>query len=197
MQVSWAMLMAQIAACEKCPLCRERTQTVPGEGRMDAPVLFVGEGPGADEDATGRPFVGKAGQLLTRMLESIGLTREDVYIANIVKCRPPGNRLPNEGEIAACLPYLRAQVGLIKPQVIVCLGSTAGRQIIGQELRITRDRGNWVDKKGIAILPTYHPSALLRDERLKRPAWQDMQSLREKLLALNAPMNWKEHVNER
>lgn len=186
MRTSWEQVLEGISQCEKCGLCKTRHSTVPGEGNVHARVLFVGEGPGADEDAQGRPFVGRAGQLLTQMILAIGLKREEVYIANIVKCRPPQNRTPLPEEAQACLPWLRMQTGLIKPDIIVCLGATAGKWIIDPELRITRDRGKWVHRKGVWILPTFHPSALLRDESLKRPAWEDMKKLRDKLRELEA-----------
>lgn len=181
MEVSWPSLLAEIASCNKCRLCERRTHTVPGEGNPRADLLFIGEGPGRDEDALGRPFVGAAGQLLERMLAAIGLTRSDVYIANVVKCRPPGNRAPEPDEVAACMPYLRAQTALIHPRVIVLLGASAGKAVLGDQLRITRDRGQWVQRKGVWIMPTFHPAALLRDESKKRPVWTDLQQVRDKL----------------
>ena len=181
MQVSWQTLQEQVSQCISCPLCAHRTHTVFGEGNPHASLLFVGEGPGADEDRMGRPFVGRAGQLLDRMIQAMGLQREDVYIANVVKCRPPGNRTPLPEETQACLPYLRGQFALIRPKVIVCLGATAARAIISEDIRITRDRGNWVNKKGVWIMPTYHPAALLRDPTKKRETWQDLQEVMKKL----------------
>jgi DNA polymerase len=149
-----------------------------GEGNQAADILFVGEGPGYEEDKQGRPFVGPAGQLLDKMLAAISLSREQVYIANIVKCRPPNNRVPLYEEATACLPFLRAQCGLIQPKFIVCLGATATRHIYSPDARITRERGVWKEKQGIKILPTYHPAALLRDESKKKEAWADLQALR-------------------
>ncbi len=181
MQVSWQTLQEQVSQCISCPLCAHRTHTVFGEGNPHAFLLFVGEGPGADEDRMGRPFVGRAGQLLDKMIQAMGLQREDVYIANVVKCRPPGNRTPLPEEMQACLPYLRGQFALIRPKVIVCLGATAARAIISEDIRITRDRGNWVNKKGVWIMPTYHPAALLRDPTKKRETWQDLQEVMKKL----------------
>jgi DNA polymerase len=143
--------------------------------------MFVGEGPGRSEDEAGRPFVGEAGRLLDKMLAAIGLDRKDVYIANIVKCRPPANRVPAEEEASACLPYLRAQFALIRPKVLVCLGATSAKYLYDADVRITRDRGVWRQKKGVWILPTYHPAALLRDPSKKREAWEDLKSLRQKL----------------
>ena len=186
MRTSWPTLMGQIGACTACGLCRGRTNVVPGEGDLHARLMLVGEGPGEQEDLQGRPFVGPAGQLLDRMLAAIGLTRAQVYIANVVKCRPPKNRVPTPEEAAACLPYLRAQVALVRPRVIALLGATAARAVLGDEVRITRDRGKWVERKGVFLLPTYHPAALLRDERKKRPAWEDFKALRDKLAQLDA-----------
>lgn len=167
-------------SCTKCGLSKGRTNVVFGEGNIKAKIMFVGEGPGHDEDIQGRPFVGKAGQLLTKMIEAIDLKREDVFIANIVKCRPPNNRVPLPEEARECLPYLRNQVAIIRPAIIVCLGATAAKYIISDELRITRDRGLWKDKKGYHIIATYHPAALLRDPDKKRDAWEDFKSIRDK-----------------
>jgi len=174
-------LASHLVGCERCGLCRGRTHTVFGEGNPKATVMFVGEGPGQEEDLQGRPFVGPAGQLLDRMLASIGLSRSDVYIANVVKCRPPHNRNPEPDEAEACLPFLRMQYALIRPKIIVCLGSVAARNLIDPSIRITRDRGKWIEKGGVLFLPTYHPAALLRDTGKKREAWQDLQMLSEKL----------------
>ena len=193
MRVSWEELYAQIEACRRCGLREGCTQTVPGEGDSHARLLCIGEGPGAEEDRLGRPFVGASGQLLDRMLAAIGLRREEVYIANIVKCRPPQNRQPLPDEAAACLPYLRAQVALIRPQVILLLGATAARNTIGPETRITRDRGRWVERKGVWMMPTYHPSALLRTPSLKRDAWADLQAVRDKLRELEAERESADH----
>jgi len=173
--------MDDVAACEKCGLSKTRTHTVFGEGNIHAPVMFVGEGPGRDEDELGRPFVGRAGQLLDKMLASIQLTRNDVYIANVIKCRPPGNRDPEPDEAAACIGYLRAQVAFIKPRIIVCLGRISAKYILGKDIRITRDRGVWHEAKGFFIMPTYHPAALLRNELLKKDAYQDLLAVRAKL----------------
>ena len=171
MNTSWPTLTEQVYACEKCRLCQTRRSVVLGEGDLHAPLMFIGEGPGQQEDATGRPFVGAAGQLLDKMLAAISLRREQVYICNIVKCRPPNNRVPEPDERAACMDYLRQQVALVRPKVIVCLGSTPARALLGDQMRITRDRGVWQLKKGVWFMPTYHPAALLRDPDKKRPAW--------------------------
>lgn len=184
MNTSWPTLTQEVFSCEKCRLCETRKNVVLGEGDLHAPLMFIGEGPGAQEDATGRPFVGAAGQLLDKMLAAIGMTREQVYICNIVKCRPPQNRVPEPDERAACMPYLRQQVALVRPKVIVCLGSTPTRALLGDQMRITRDRGVWQLRKGVWFMPTYHPAALLRDLDKKRPAWEDFKAIRDKLIEL-------------
>lgn len=176
----WKKLYSEINGCQKCRLCEQRTNIVIGEGDPKATIMFIGEGPGRDEDLSGRPFVGRAGRLLDKMIGAIGFRREKVYIANVVKCRPPNNRIPEESEADACLPYLRVQFALIRPKIIVCLGATAAKYIYDPNVRITRDRGVWKEKKGVWILPTYHPAALLRDESKKREAWEDMQKLKQK-----------------
>jgi len=178
-------LKAECLACTRCELCATRTNVVFGQGVPDAEVLFVGEGPGQSEDEQGLPFVGRSGQLLDKYLFAIDLDRKkNCYIANIVKCRPPQNRVPTDEEAAACKLHLRIQTALIRPKVIVLLGSTAAKNIIGADIRITRDRGKWFERKGIWMMATYHPSALLRDPSKKRDAWEDMQSLRDRLMDL-------------
>ena len=186
MNTSWPTLSQEVFSCEKCRLCQTRQNVVLGEGDLHASLMFIGEGPGAQEDATGRPFVGAAGQLLDKMLAAIGMTREQVYICNIVKCRPPQNRVPEADERAACMDYLRQQVALVRPKVIVCLGSTPARALLGDDIRITRDRGVWRLKKGVWFMPTFHPAALLRDLDKKRPAWEDFKAIRDKLIELGA-----------
>ncbi len=176
----WKELYSEINGCQKCRLCEQRTNIVIGEGDPKATIMFIGEGPGRDEDLSGRPFVGRAGQLLDKMIGAIGFRREEVYIANVVNCRPPNNRTPEESEADACLPYLRVQFALIRPKIIVCLGATAAKYVYDPNVRITRDRGVWKEKKGVWILPTYHPAVLLRDESKKREAWEDMQKLKQK-----------------
>ena len=185
MEVSWPAVLSAIASCQRCRLCDSRTNAVPGEGNAKAALMFIGEGPGRDEDLTGRPFVGAAGQLLEKALAAISHSRDTVYIANAVKCRPPGNRTPAPDEVEACLVYLRAQVALIRPKVIVLLGASALKAVLGPEARITRDRGQWVHRKGVWIMPTFHPAALLRDETKKRPFWEDMKQARDKLLEIS------------
>lgn len=184
MRVTWDSLLCRINGCMQCRLCAMRNNVVPGEGSGSSRIMFVGEGPGRDEDLQGRPFVGAAGQLLDRMLEAIGLTRQEVYICNVVKCRPPNNRTPEESEALACLPYLREQFVLLQPKIIVCLGATAAKYVYDPQVRITRDRGKWLEKKGVWMLPTYHPAALLRDAPKKAESWEDLKALRAKYLEL-------------
>ena len=176
-ELSWEMIERQIANCRRCGLCQQRHSIVLGEGNRSADIMLVGEGPGADEDAFGRPFVGKAGQLLDKMFSAIDIKREELYITNVVKCRPPGNRTPLDEEAEACLPILRMQYALIKPKIVVCLGATATRHIYEREARISRVRGQWLDKNGTLFIPTYHPAALLRDETKKKDVWADLQSI--------------------
>ncbi len=171
-------LCSLVQGCRRCNLCDKRTKVVFGEGNPGARLMFIGEGPGHDEDVSGRPFVGKAGQLLTKMIEAIDLKRDDVYICNIVKCRPPQNRVPIEEEAEACLPFLRQQVAIIRPKIIVCLGATSAKYIISKDIRITRDRGKWYEKGEFKIIATYHPSALLRDPDKKKAAWEDFKDIK-------------------
>jgi len=178
-----AAVAGQIAACRKCALCEERTNTVPGQGHPQPEILFVGEGPGNDEDRQGLAFVGEAGRLLTRMIESgMGLKREEVFIANVVKCHPPGNRTPNPDEMEACMPYLEAQIDILRPKVIVALGATALKGLLGEErLSITRMRGTWLSFRGIDLMPTFHPAYLLRQKSAKKDAWNDLKAVLKKL----------------
>lgn len=179
--MTWQELEYICNNCRKCSLADTRHNVVFGSGNKNSDILFVGEGPGYYEDISGEPFVGRAGKLLDKMLAAINLNRNDVYIANIVKCRPPENRDPLPVEGRACIPYLRIQFKLIRPKIIVCLGRIAAAYIISPDFRITRSRGIWYNKKGIDIIATYHPSALLRDESKKPDAWKDFQSIRDKL----------------
>ena len=183
-EMTWELFHRQVEACGLCPLHEGILHKVPGQGDEHAPLMLIGEGPGQVEDEEGLAFVGPAGQLLTRMLAAISLPRDRVYICNIVKCRPPNNRVPEPAEAEACRLHLRNQFALVRPKVIVLLGSTAARSILGPEIRITRDRGQWYERKGVWFMPTYHPSALLRDPAKKREAWEDMQSLRDRLMEL-------------
>jgi uracil-DNA glycosylase len=173
---------ADVGTCKACGLAATRKHVVPGEGSINPLVMVIGEGPGADEDAAGRPFVGRAGQLLDKMLGSIGLVRgKNCYIANMVKCRPPGNRNPEAGEISACYPFLQRQIILLKPVIILCAGNVATQNLLKTNRGITTMRGQFLDFKigelTIPVLPTYHPSAILREETLKRPAWEDLNLL--------------------
>lgn len=171
---TWEELEKSIENCQKCKLAKTRQNIVFGVGNRNAKIMFIGEGPGADEDRLGEPFVGKAGKLMNMAFETVGLKREEVYIANIVKCRPPGNRNPEDDEAQACLDYLRNQVILVKPEIIVLLGSVALKNILGKEYGITASRGKWIERKGIRYLPTWHPAALLRDETKKIDFIQDL-----------------------
>ena len=180
-EITWELFEKQVEACRLCPLCRQILHKVPGQGDRSSPLMLIGEGPGQAEDEQGLAFVGAAGQLLTRMLAAIQIPRDRVYICNIVKCRPPHNRVPTPEEAAACRIHLNMQTWLVRPKVIVLLGSTAARNLLDPGIRITRDRGVWTERKGVWIMPTYHPSALLRDESKKPQAWEDMKSLRARL----------------
>lgn len=163
--------------CSRCSLRKGANGVVFGEGNPRAHILFVGEGPGGEEDKLGRPFVGAAGQLLDRILAAAALAREDVYIANVVKCRPPGNRQPKQDEIATCLPLLQRQINLIDPAIIVCMGAVASRTLIRSDFSITRERGHWHELEERMLMPTFHPAALLRDPRKKKAVWEDMQQV--------------------
>lgn len=181
MYETWEELEKSIENCNKCKLCQTRQTIVFGTGNKNAKLMLIGEGPGADEDRLGEPFVGKAGKLMNLAFEVIGLKREDVYIANIVKCRPPQNRNPEDDEAFACMNYLRNQVILVKPKIIVLLGSVALKNILGKEYGITASRGKWVEKKDIKYMPTWHPAALLRDETKKIEFIKDLKLVLQEL----------------
>mgnify|MGYP005759849917 FL=1 len=181
MYETWEELEKSIENCNKCKLCKTRQNIVFGTGNKNARLMLIGEGPGADEDRLGEPFVGRAGKLMNLAFEAIGLKREDVYIANIVKCRPPANRNPEDDEAMACMNYLRNQVILVKPEIIVLLGSVALKNILGKEYGITASRGKWIEKKGIKYMPTWHPAALLRDETKKIEFIKDLKLVIEEL----------------
>ena len=170
-------LKAKVDACKNCKLSSTRKHTVFGEGNIKAEVMFIGEGPGGDEDLQGRPFVGKAGKLMNNAFDVVGIKREDVYIANIVKCRPPHNRDPEQDEIGFCINYLRNQVIIIKPKIIVLLGRISLQTILGKEKMISKSRGIWQEKRGILYMPTWHPAALLRDESKKVDFINDLQKV--------------------
>jgi uracil-DNA glycosylase len=175
-------LRDHIGDCRRCRLCERRTQIVFGVGNPKARIMFVGEGPGAEEDRQGEPFVGRAGQLLTDIItKGMGLKRSDVYIANVVKCRPPDNRVPEPDEMAACIPFLEAQIEAIRPEVIVALGATAVQGLLGVKVQITKFRGEWTNFKGTPLMPTFHPSYLLRNPSAKKEVWVDIQTVMKKL----------------
>lgn len=178
---AWQELEKTCADCTKCGLCERRTHVVFGDGAPDAPILFVGEGPGEQEDLQGVPFVGAAGKLLDDMLSIIDLDRTNCYITNIVKCRPPHNRDPLKTEQEACIGYLRRQIELIAPKIIVCLGRIAAMALMREDFRITRERGQWEQRDGIWMMAMYHPSALLRDEMKRPETFDDLLAIREKL----------------
>lgn len=178
---NWEELIRSISACTACRLCETRTNTVPGDGSLKAKLMFIGEAPGAEEDKQGRPFVGRAGQLLTKMIEAMGLKREDVYIANCVKCRPPENRNPMPDEIALCNPFLRQQIDWIKPKVLCTLGKFATQTILQTETPITKLRGKWHEYNGVKLMPTYHPAYLLRNPSEKKTVWEDLKEVMREL----------------
>jgi DNA polymerase len=171
-------LAAMVAACTKCALAQTRTHVVPGEGNARAQLVLVGEAPGATEDETGRPFVGRAGLLLNDILKAIGLAREEVFICNVLKCRPPGNRDPEPLEVAACSPYLHRQLELIRPKVILALGRPAANTLLGTTASLGELRGKLHRYRGIPLIATYHPAALLRNPHWKRPTWDDVRIVR-------------------
>lgn len=181
MYASIAELEDACRQCRRCGLAETRTNVVVGVGSKDAEVMFIGEGPGEQEDLSGVPFVGRAGQLFDKMLAAIGLSRSSVYIANIVKCRPPHNRDPLPEEQDACIAWLRDQVKLISPKIIVCLGRIAGMKLIKPDLKITREHGIWFDKGGVLMMPMLHPAALLRNPTQKPEAFRDFLTLRDKI----------------
>jgi DNA polymerase len=168
-----------VADCTLCRLCQGRTQVVFGVGNADSDLVFIGEAPGRDEDARGIPFVGRAGQLLTKIIQAMGFTRDEVYITNINKCRPPNNRAPTPEEMDACMPYLLRQLDIIEPKVICLLGATAVRGLLDVKQGITKLRGQFMEWRGIQVMPTYHPAYLLRNPSAKRDVWEDVQMVRD------------------
>ena len=182
--MGWEELEATCRACKNCSLWESRTNVVFGVGSKQAEVLFIGEGPGENEDLQGEPFVGRGGQLLDDMLGAIGLKRQDVYIANIVKCRPPQNRDPMTTESEACIGYLRNQVALLKPKIIVCLGRIAAMRIIKEDFKITQEHGRWFERNGVQMMALFHPAALLRDPRRKPETFVDLKGLQAKIKEL-------------
>jgi len=184
--LNWNELEQQCLHCDRCELCKNRNRVVFGVGNRNADVMFVGEGPGEQEDLKGEPFVGAAGQLLDDMLRIIDLDRNNTYIANIVKCRPPRNRDPEEAEQDACIEYLRNQVALIQPKIIICLGRIAAKKLINPDFRITREHGSWICRNGIWMSAIYHPSALLRDVSKRPETFEDLLSIRNKIKEVHA-----------
>ena len=183
--LDWESLETACVNCTQCSLCQTRTNVVFGVGAKNSKIMFIGEGPGEQEDLQGIPFVGPAGKLLDDMLSIIDLSRQNSYIANIVKCRPPRNRDPQEDEQLACIGYLRNQVALIQPKIIVCLGRIAAKRIIDPDFRITREHGKWFNKNGIWMTAIYHPSALLRDVTKRPETFEDLLSIRERMRELD------------
>ena len=181
MEKRWEELKARCESCRACPLCESRTNCVFGTGNESASLMFVGEAPGEQEDLSGTPFVGRAGQLLDRYLYAVDIPRESVYIANILKCRPPKNRDPKPEEEDACIGFLRDQVRLIRPKIIVCLGRIAAMRLIKPDYKITKEHGEWVEKGDFLMTAVYHPAALLRDPRRKEEMLADMKKIKAKL----------------
>lgn len=175
-------LKKRILNCTQCELYKTRNKAIWGEGNLNAEILLIGEAPGADEDRVGRPFVGKSGQLLDKILAACGFTREQhVFLSNIIRCRPPGNRVPSDEETMACIPFLFEQIELVDPKIIIALGATALKRLYDDKsLRITRLRGEWLEWKGRLVMPVYHPSALLRNPNLKRDTWEDFKKVIDK-----------------
>jgi DNA polymerase len=178
---TFEQIHAEIGDCTRCPLHLDRTHVVHTEGNRKARLMFVGEAPGADEDAQARPFVGRAGQLLTKIIEAIGLKREEVLIGNVNRCRPPGNRAPMPDEAATCKPFLEREIAVAQPEVIVVLGNTAMKNLLDTREGITRARGRFHEYKGIKVMPTFHPAYLLRDPSKKRETWEDLKMVRDYL----------------
>ncbi|MGI8468213.1 MAG: uracil-DNA glycosylase [Pyrinomonadaceae bacterium] len=174
-------IRADIGNCTRCPLWEGRTKIVHSEGNINADLIFVGEAPGANEDASGRPFVGRAGQLLDKIIEAIGLKREDVFIGNINRCRPPGNRTPTLPEARTCKPFLLREIAVVRPKIVVVLGNTACQNLLETKVGITKIRGEFQDYFGIKVMPTFHPAYLLRDPTKKREVWEDMKKVRDEL----------------
>lgn len=188
-------LRNEILNCRKCELSQTRHHVIFGEGNIKAPIMVIGEAPGHDEDMIGRPFVGKSGQLLDKIFAACGFTRhEHIFISNIVKCRPPGNRVPTKEEAAVCMPWLIQQIEIIDPKILILLGSTALKYMAGPERRITRERGSWINIHGRLAMPVFHPSALLRDPSLKRPTWDDFRKIVFKYRETINPDHYSAHV---
>lgn len=174
---NWEDLEKSIIGCQKCDLCKTRKNIVFEDGNRNSKVMIIGEGPGENEDITGKPFVGRAGMLMNHALEGLGIKRQKIYITNIVKCKPPHDRNPLKQEAEACLNYLRNQVILVNPQIVILMGSVATQNILGENIKISRVRGIWQEKRGIMYMPTWHPAALLRDENKKVDFWRDLRKV--------------------
>ena len=188
-------LKQEILNCRKCPLAESRNNVIFGEGNTKAPIFIIGEAPGRDEDLKGRPFVGRSGQLLDKILAACGFNRRDhVFISNIVKCRPPGNREPSREEIRACMPYLIQQIDAVNPKILILLGATSLKNMAGPDQRITRVRGTWLNWENRLAMPVYHPSALLRNPELKRDTWEDYKNIVRKYRELVDPSHYSAHV---
>lgn len=179
--VNWEELIEECSKCKKCNLSKTRTNIVIGRGNRNADLMLIGEGPGKQEDLQGIPFVGAAGKLLDLLFDALMITEDMYYIANIVKCRPPSNRVPFEQEAQQCLPYLREQVRLVQPKIVVCLGATAIKYIVDKGAMITKIRGKWIEREQFWIMPTFHPAALLRDESKKIFMWEDFKKVKQKI----------------
>lgn len=189
-------LKNRILNCKACDLHKTRNKAIWGEGNPNAEILLIGEAPGADEDRTGRPFVGKSGQLLDKIIAACGFNREEhVFLSNIIRCRPPGNRVPTENEVNACIPFLYEQIELVDPKIIIPLGATALKRLFkNDQLKITRLRGSWMEWENRLVMPVFHPSALLRNPALKRPTWEDYKKVVFKYRELVNPDHYSEHV---
>lgn len=189
------VLKEKILACRQCELSQTRNHVIFGEGNYKAPLMIIGEAPGRDEDIQGRPFVGKSGQLLDKILKACGFTRQQhVFISNIVKCRPPDNRVPSPAEASICMPWLINQIELINPGLMILLGSTALKYMAGPDYKITRDRGKWISCQGRLTMPVYHPAALLRDPSLKRDTWEDFKKIVWKYREMYDSQHYSAHV---
>ena len=195
MSLELSELRSRVLQCTKCDLAKTRKQVIFGEGNLNANIMIIGEAPGNDEDIQGRPFVGKSGQLLDKILAACAFNRTNhVFISNIVKCHPPQNRVPSVDEAAICMPYLLEQIELINPKILVLLGATSLKYMAGSEYRITRDRGKWINLNGRLAMPVFHPAALLRNPALKRPTWEDYKSIVYKYRELVDPNHKSDYV---
>ena len=191
-------LKQRITTCIRCPLHSSRNKAIFGEGNQKAEIFLVGEAPGADEDREGRPFIGKSGQLLEKILSACGFTRQQhVFISNIVRCRPPNNRVPTNTEVETCIPYLLEQINLVDPRIVITLGATATKKLLREEsTKITAVRGKWIDWNNRLLMPVYHPAALLRNPNLKKDTWEDFKTIIRTYRSLVDPNHYSEHLQE-